>query len=419
MSLKKEIIEIVKNAKEASFSLALLNNKKKNEVIVRASENLRRSEEKILKANKQDLINANKKGLASSLIDRLTLNKERIDSICKSMVEITKLQNPIGKILSSWKRPNGLEIERVAVPLGVIGVIYESRPNVAADAAALCLKSSNSTILRGGSESFNSSSTIIDIINETYKNENLPIGTLQNVPTKDRDAVGLLLKMDKYIDVFVPRGGRSLIERVVKESRVPVFKHLDGICHTYIHKSSVAKIACNVLVNAKMRRPGICGATETLLIDKEIIGTHLPRIIKELKDLKCEIRGDNKVVELDGSILKAKSKDWKTEYLDSVISIKTIRNGVEEAINHINKYGSGHTDSIIAEDKKSTELFLNKVDSGIVMHNTSTQFADGGEFGMGAEIGISTSKLHARGPVGVSQLTSFKYKVRGKGQIRP
>ena len=334
-------------------------------------------------------------------------------------MEIIKLDDPVKKILSEWKRPNGLIIQKVSVPLGVIGVIYESRPNVAADAAALCLKSSNATILRGGSESFNSSTKIIEIINESYKECKLPLGTLQTIPTIDRDAVGILLGMDKYVDVFVPRGGRSLIERVINESRVPVFRHLDGICHTYVQKSSEIKEAAKIVVNAKMRRPGICGATETLLIDQEILDTHLPEIIKLLKQKNCDIIGDETVCKYDKSIIKATEKDWSTEYLDSIISIKTIQKGVREAVNHINKYGSGHTDSIISSDKRSVDFFLDKVDSGIVMHNTSTQFADGGEFGMGAEIGISTSKLHARGPVGVSQLTSFKYKVRGNGQIRP
>ena len=347
------------------------------------------------------------------------LDSDRIDSICKGMEDIAKLNNPVGKKISSWRRPNGLQIEKVSVPLGVIGVIYESRPNVSADAAALCLKSSNATILRGGSESFYSSSIIINLINKSFRKSGLPIGTLQNIPTTEREAVGYLLKLDNYVDVIVPRGGKSLIERVSKESRIHVIKHLDGICHTYINKNSDKEISKNIVVNAKMRRPGICGATETLLIDYEIIESHLPSIINKLKELGCEIRADRSVLKIDPSLKLANEKDWSTEYLDSIISIKSLKGGVNEAIDHINKYGSNHTDAIISNDKKVVELFLNKVDSGIVMHNTSTQFADGGEFGMGAEIGISTSKLHARGPVGVSQLTSFKYKVRGNGQIRP
>ncbi|MAH79084.1 MAG: glutamate-5-semialdehyde dehydrogenase [Rickettsiales bacterium] len=418
MNLERQINLIGKYAKEASYELGLLSNKKKNECLIAASKNIKIKQATILEANKKDMLNAKKRKLTPALIDRLKLDRNRINSICKGLLEITKLKDPVGQVLSSWKRPNGLKIEKVSVPLGVIGVIYESRPNVAADAAALCLKSSNATILRGGSESFHSSSIIIDTINETYKKMGLPKGALQKIPTTNRDAVGYFLKLDKYIDVFVPRGGRSLIERVIKESRVPVFKHLDGICHTYIHKSANKELASNIVVNAKMRRPGICGATETLLIDKDAVESHLPLIIKELKNLKCELRVDKYILNFDKTLKKAIKKDWETEYLDSILSIKTIEGGVKEAIEHINNFGSGHTDSIIAEDKKLVELFLNKVDSGIVMHNTSTQFADGGEFGMGAEIGISTSKLHARGPVGVSQLTSFKYKVKGNGQIR-
>tara|TARA_X000000950_G_scaffold288022_1_gene402862 strand:- start:1069 stop:2328 length:1260 start_codon:yes stop_codon:yes gene_type:complete len=419
MSLESNIIDIGIKAREASLILNLLSERRKNSILEKAAHNIMKSEDMILEANLKDLTKAKEKKISFSLLDRLKLNHERIKAICNGIIEITKLADPVGKILAKWKRPNGLVIERVSVPLGVIGVIYESRPNVAADAAALCLKSGNATILRGGSESFYSSSALIKLINEVYVSEGLPRGTLQNVPTIDRKAVGYLLKMEKYIDVFVPRGGRSLIERVTKESRVPVFKHLDGICHTYVHSSSNLNVARDVVVNAKMRRPGICGATETLLIDKEIISSHLPKILAKLRELNCQIRGDEEIKKFDKSVEEASEKDWKTEYLDSIISIKTINNGVEEAINHVNKYGSGHTDSIIAEKKDVVEIFLNNVDSGIVMHNTSTQFADGGEFGMGAEIGISTSKLHARGPVGVSQLTSFKYKVRGKGQIRP
>ena len=419
MDIKKEILEIGKKAKEASYDLALLDTAIKNEALGKAAENIKKKSKEIIAANKIDLAKAKQKKLASSLIDRLLLDNDRINSIVDGILEIIKLDDPVKKILSEWERPNGLLIQKVSVPLGVIGVIYESRPNVAADAAALCLKSSNATILRGGSESFNSSTKIIEIINESYKECKLPLGTLQTIPTINRDAVGILLGMDKYVDVFVPRGGRSLIERVINESRVPVFRHLDGICHTYVQKSSEIKEAAKIVVNAKMRRPGICGATETLLIDQEILDTHLPEIIKLLKQKNCDIIGDEAVCKYDKSIIKATEKDWSTEYLDSIISIKTIQKGVIEAVNHINKYGSGHTDSIISSDKISVDFFLDKVDSGIVMHNTSTQFADGGEFGMGAEIGISTSKLHARGPVGVSQLTSFKYKVRGNGQIRP
>ena len=419
LKLKKIVKSIASKAKKASFDLAIISNKQRNEAIINASQSLLKNKKDILFENNKDMKLAKKKKLNKALLDRLFLDDGRIESMCKGMISISKLKDPVGLQISKWKRPNGLEIEKVSVPLGVIGVIYESRPNVAADAASLCLKSCNATILRGGSESFHSSSVITQIIKQSFLNSGLPDGVLQDIPTSDRDAVGHLLKMDDFIDVIVPRGGRSLIERIIKDSRIHVIRHLDGICHTYIHRKSDPKIALKVLINAKMRRTGICGATETLLIDKEVLNSHLPKIISKLKEYGCEIRGDKYIKSIDQSIKLATEKDWRTEYLDSVISIKTIKDGVAEAIDHVNTYGSNHTDAIISNDKKTVELFLNKVDSGIVMHNTSTQFADGGEFGMGAEIGISTSKLHARGPVGVSQLTSFKYKVRGNGQIRP
>ena len=392
--------------------------KSKNEILCSAADNLLKNKESILKANELD-IKENKNKLNSATLDRLVLDEKRIESISSGLVEISGLEDPVGKIIDKWSRPNGLEIEKTSIPLGVIGVIYESRPNVSADAAGLCLKSGNALILRGGSESFNSSSKIVEIINRSYENFKLHKGVLQYIPTKDRNAVGHLLKMDDFVDVIIPRGGRSLIERVINDSKVHVIRHLDGICHTYIHKSSIANLSKEVAVNAKMRRPGICGATETILMDKEILSTHLPDIIKSLTEMDCEVRGDKHVLDINNSLKLANEEDWYTEYLDKIVSIKTIFNGVEEAVNHINLYGSGHTDAILSEDEDAVNFFLNNVDSGIVMHNTSTQFADGGEFGMGAEIGISTSKVHARGPVGVAQLTSFKYKVKGSGQIRP
>ena len=416
--IEEEVLKIGIKAKEASLRISLLSSQKKNDVLLDAADNIKKNKKLIIEHNSID-IEENKKKLNSSLLDRLMLDSNRIDAICKGLVEISELDDPIGKILGEWKRPNGLKIQKVSIPLGVIGVIYESRPNVAADAAGLCLKSGNPLILRGGSESYHSSSKIVEIINQSLRKFQLPEGTLQNIPTKDRLAVGALIKMDKYVDVIIPRGGRSLIERVSDESRVHVFKHLDGICHTYIHKSADKEISKNVTLNAKMRRPGICGATETILCDEEVVKTHLPELIKSLSNSGCEVRGDKFVKEGNSIVIKAEKEDWKTEYLDKIVSIKTVKKGVEEAVDHINHYGSGHTDAIISNDEKATEFFLNNVDSGIVMHNTSTQFADGGEFGMGAEIGISTSKVHARGPVGVAQLTSFKYKVRGKGQVRP
>ena len=415
---KKDILKICQKAKAASRQVSLLDSKLKNEILKDASKNLLKNMDVIIEENKKD-VQSNKSKLTPSTLDRLILDKKRIKSMCEGLVEISKLSDPVGIIMKKWSRPNGLKIQKVTIPLGVLGVIYESRPNVSADAAALSLKSGNTLILRGGSESFNSSSKITELINQTYKKFNLPEGALQYIPTKDRSAVGHLLEMDDYVDVLIPRGGRSLIERVLKDSKIHVIRHLDGICHTYIHKSAQRKIASDVTVNAKMRRPGICGATETILIDKDILQSHLPQIISSLEKYGCLIKGDKDVLKISDSVKKAIEKDWSTEYLDKIVSIKTINRGVEEAVEHINKYGSGHTDAILAENNRVVSYFLDNVDSGIVMHNTSTQFADGGEFGMGAEIGISTSKVRARGPVGVAQLTSFKYKVSGTGQIRP
>ena len=415
---KKDILKICQKAKAASRQVSLLDSKLKNEILKDASKNLLQNMDLIIEENKKD-VQSNKSKLTPSTLDRLILDEERIISMCEGLVEISKLSDPVGTIIKKWNRPNGLKIQKVTIPLGVLGVIYESRPNVSADAAALSLKSGNTLILRGGSESFNSSSKITELINQTYKKFDLPEGALQYIPTKDRSAVGHLLEMDDYVDVLIPRGGRSLIERVLKDSKIHVIRHLDGICHTYIHKSAQKKIASDVTVNAKMRRPGICGATETILIDKDILQSHLPQIISSLEKYGCLIKGDKDVLKISDSVEKALEEDWSTEYLDKIVSIKTINKGVEEAVEHINKYGSGHTDAILAENNRVVSYFLDNVDSGIVMHNTSTQFADGGEFGMGAEIGISTSKVHARGPVGVAQLTSFKYKVSGTGQIRP
>ena len=415
---KSEILKIGKNAKEASRVVSLLDPKLKNEILKAASENLQHNSSIIIDENRKD-VEENKDKLTSATLDRLVLDEKRIKSMCEGLEDISRLDDPIGKILDKWDRPNGLKIEKVSIPLGVIGVIYESRPNVSADAAGLTLKSGNTLILRGGSESFNSSSKIVSLINQTYRDFNLPVGTLQYIPTTDRSAVGYMLNMDDYIDVIIPRGGKSLIERVLTDSKVHVIRHLDGICHTYIHKKSDPNLCKEVTFNAKMRRPGICGATETILIDYEVLNSHLHMIISALQNEGCLVKGDKEILKINDSIELADETDWATEYLDKIISIKTIKGGVKEAVNHINEYGSGHTDAILSEDQLAVDYFLNNVDSGIVMHNTSTQFADGGEFGMGAEIGISTSKVHARGPVGVAQLTSFKYKVLGTGQIRP
>jgi glutamate-5-semialdehyde dehydrogenase len=360
----------------------------------------------------------NARGASKAILDRLELNAERIKAMAESLRQVAELPDPVGKILAQWTRPNGLKISRVSVPLGVIGIIYESRPNVTADAAGLALKSGNSAILRPGSDSFESSSAIMAALKIGLKGAGLPENALQLVPTKDRAAVGLMLKLHEYIDIIVPRGGKELIKRVMAESRIPVIQHLDGNCHSYVHEGADLQKAVKIVVNAKMRRCGICGATESLLVDEKIAGKFIPLITGELSKMGCEIRGDAKSQSLDKRIIPATEEDWSTEYLDAIISVKTVKN-LDEAITHINRYGSHHTDSIITEDNAAAREFLQKIDSAIVIHNASTQFADGGEFGMGAEIGISTGRLHARGPVGVEQLTTYKYQVEGSGQIRP
>lgn len=372
----------------------------------------------ILDANQKDLEKATKQGHSKAFLDRLLLNKERIKAMTAGVNAIAKLEDPVGKILARWKQPtNDLIISRVSVPLGVIGIIYESRPNVTADAAALCLKAGNTAILRGGSESFHTVSAIMAAIQIGLNQVGLPQECVQMVPITDRKAVTEMLKMDQYIDVIIPRGGKSLIKKVTQESQIPLFKHLHGICHTYIQEDAELNMAIKVVLNAKMRRPGICGATETLLIDKSIAKQVLPPIVDELLANHCELRGDSATLAIDKRIKPADQTDWDTEYLDAILSIKIVAN-LDEAVVHIRMHGSGHTDAIITSNSVAAEKFLHEIDSAIAMHNCSTQFADGGEFGMGAEIGISTGKLHARGPVGIEQLTTFKYIVRGHGQIR-
>ncbi|MBT7571338.1 MAG: glutamate-5-semialdehyde dehydrogenase [Rhodospirillaceae bacterium] len=405
-------------AKDAAGTLAGATAEAKNRALTEAANSLRANEAALLEANAKDMQAGADKGLTGPLLDRLALDAARIDVMAAGLDQIAALDDPVGFVMDRWQRPNGLDISRVRVPLGVIGIIYESRPNVTADAGSLCLKSGNASILRGGSESFHSSTAILACMQEGLKLANLPAAAIQMVPTTDRAAVGEMLTMTDYIDVIVPRGGRSLVERVQTEAKVPVFAHLEGICHTYIDAGSDPDMARDIVLNAKMRRTSICGATETLLIDRRAAATHLPMILDALTGAGCEIRGDADSQALDGRIGAAKDEDWKAEYLDAVIAVKQV-DGVEEAVRHINTHGSEHTDAIVTDDAEAAETFLNGVNSAIAMHNTSTQFADGGEFGMGAEIGISTGKMHARGPVGVEQLTTFKYVVRGSGQIRP
>ncbi len=410
--------QIGADARAAARVLASASTEAKNAALKGSADSLRARKDAILAANRKDMEAAEQKGLSKALLDRLALNDERIEAMARGLDDIAGLADPVGEVMARWQRPSGLDIARVRVPLGVIGMIYESRPNVTADAGGLCLKAGNAVILRGGSESFRSSAAIMDSLSAGLDGAGLPATSIQRVPTRDRAAVGEMLRMTEFIDVIVPRGGKSLIERVTAESKVPLFKHLEGICHTYVDAAADADMARKVVLNAKMRRTGICGTTETLLVDKRIAPTHLPPIIEDLIAAGCQVRGDAAARALDERVVPATDADWDTEYLDAIISVAVV-DGVEAAIAHIARHGSQHTDSIITEDAETAEAFLDRVDSAIVMVNASTQFADGGEFGMGAEIGISTGKLHARGPVGVEQLTSFKYVVRGTGQCRP
>jgi len=405
-------------AQAAAHQLAAASTDAKNQALREAAKAIRAQRAALKEANTIDVAAAQKKGLTPAMIDRLVLNDERIEGMAAGLEAVAELADPVGRILADWDRPNGLNIRRVAVPLGVIGVIYESRPNVTADAGALCLKAGNAAILRGGSESFHSSTAIHACLVEGLKAAGLPETAIQRVPTTDRAAVGEMLTMVGYIDVIVPRGGKSLIERVTAESKVPLFKHLEGICHTYVDGSADMDKARAIVVNAKMRRTGICGATETLLVDEELGEGVLLTLVEDLLNAGCEVRGTAATQALDARVKLATAEDWDTEYLDAVIAVKAV-GGVDGAMDHIQAHGSHHTDAIITEDEEAAAAFLNGVDSAIVMLNASTQFADGGEFGMGAEIGISTDKMHARGPVGVEQLTSFKYQVIGTGQTRP
>ena len=406
------------NARQAARALAVTPAETKTRALQAAAAAIRAGAGAILAANEQDVAEAKRAGLAAPLVDRLMLDEKRVEAMARSVEEIAGLPDPVGTVLARWTRPNGMEISRVRVPLGVIGIIYESRPNVTADAGALCLKAGNAVILRGGSESFNSSRAIAGALSQGLRDANLPEAAIQLVSTRERAAVGHMLAMQEHIDVIVPRGGKSLIERVMNESRIPVLAHLDGNCHVYVDGAADLSMARKVTLNAKMRRTSICGAAEKLLVDRKVAATHLKPLIADLLDAGCEVRGDETSRKSDPRVAPVTDKDWGMEYLDAIIAVKVVE-GVEGAIDHINRHGSHHTDSIVTGDKKAAEKFLAEVDSGIVLHNASTQFADGGEFGMGAEIGISTSRLHARGPVGAEQLTSFKYVVRGSGQVRP
>jgi glutamate-5-semialdehyde dehydrogenase len=411
--------EMGRRAVAAARELALASADVKNRALRSAADAVRARRDEILAANAEDMAAARAAGLTGALLDRLALDPQRVAAVASGIEAIALLEDPIGTVIASWTRPNGLRIERVRVPLGVIGIVYESRPNVTADAGALCLKSGNAVILRGGSESQRSSRAIHASLQDGLQAGGLPDGCIQLVPVTDRAAVGLMLEgLNGSIDVLVPRGGKSLVARVQQEARVPVIGHLEGICHVFVHAGASLSMAREIVLNSKLRRTGVCGAAETLLVDRACATTHLGALVKALLDARCEVRGDLDTLRVDSRVKPATTEDWRTEYLDAVIAVRVV-DGVDAAIDHIAEFGSGHTESIVTDDPVAARRFLERVDSAIVLHNASTQFADGGEFGMGAEIGISTDRFHARGPVGVEQLTSYKYVVRGNGQLRP
>jgi glutamate-5-semialdehyde dehydrogenase len=410
--------DIGRRAKAAARTLALSPAAQRNQALGAMAQAIRASEAAILAANAEDVAEAKASGATSAFIDRLALDAKRVSAMAEGIAVVRDLADPVGAVTERWSRPNGMTIERVRVPLGVVGVIYESRPNVTADAAVLCLKAGNAAILRGGSESFRSARAIHAALTQGLRAAGLPEDAIQLVPTRDRAAVGLMLAgLDGHLDVIVPRGGKGLVARVQAEARVPVFAHLEGVCHVYVDRAADLAMAKEIVLNAKLRRTGVCGAAETLLVDRAA-GAMLKPLVTMLLDAGCEVRGDAEVQKADTRVKAASEEDWPAEYLDAIIAARVV-DGVEGAIAHIERYGSHHTDAIVTADEKAAEKFLSEVDSAIVLHNASTQFADGGEFGFGAEIGIATGRMHARGPVGVEQLTTFKYRIRGSGQIRP
>lgn len=413
------MLELGRDAREAARILALAPTAQKNAALKAMAQAIRKSAAKIIVANQADVSAAKSKDLKESFIDRLTLTPARIEAMAKGLEEIAELPDPVGATLSEWTRPNGMKISRVRVPIGVIGIIFESRPNVTADAGALCMKSGNAAILRAGSDGFRSSTVIAEALQQGLDAAGLPKACIQMAPTTSRESVGEMLSgLGGAIDVIVPRGGKNLVARVQAEARIPVFSHLEGVCHVYVDKAANPEMAKEIVLNAKMRRTGVCGSAETILIDRAAADRNLKAIIRALIDAGCEVRGDTDAQGADTRVKSASEEDWSTEYLDAIVSLKVV-DGIEAAMAHIAKYGSQHTDAIVSDDAAAALKFLNEVDSAIVLHNASTQFADGGEFGFGAEIGIATGRLHARGPVGVEQLTTFKYQVRGSGQIRP
>ncbi|GBF25733.1 gamma-glutamyl phosphate reductase [bacterium MnTg02] len=417
--IAEEVLALGRNARQAARDLANRSSEEKDFALTAMARIVRTRSSEIVAANVRDIETAQEAGRPAAFIDRLSLTPERVEAMAAGLEEISTLPDPVGAVLAEWDRPNGLRIQRVRTPLGVIGMIYESRPNVTADAGGLCLKAGNAIVLRGGSEAHHSNWAILNCLTEGLRAAGLPESAIQMIATTDRSAVGLMLKgLEGAIDVIIPRGGKSLVARVQDEARVPVFAHLEGICHVYVDKDADLDMARDIVVNAKMRRTGICGAAETLLVDRAAAETHLQPIIDALIRAGSEVRGDEDAEAAEDRVTAATEEDWATEYLEAIISAKVV-DGVDEAIEHIARFGSQHTDCIVTDNVATAEKFLTQVDSAIVLHNASTQFADGGEFGMGAEIGIATGKMHARGPVGVEQLTSFKYVVRGTGQTRP
>jgi glutamate-5-semialdehyde dehydrogenase len=416
--IKTMMLGLGRNARAALGPLSQASSAAKDLALTTAAQALRDTTDSIIEANKADMQYARDNGMAQSKMDRLMLDADRIEGVAQALESIAAMDDPVGAVIADWDVPSGLKINRVRVPLGVIGIIYESRPNVTADAGALCLKAGNAAILRGGSDSYHSARAIFACLQQGLAAAGLPEHSLQLVPTRDREAVGEMLRMNQHIDVIVPRGGRSLIERVMADSRVPIFAHLEGLCHVYVDGQADLQMARDITLNAKTRRTSICGAAETLLVDKACAATHLGPLLDDLLAAGVEIHGDAAVCAANDKVIPATEDDWVTEYLDMIISVAVV-DGVDAAMAHIDHYGSHHTECIVTDDTATAEKFLAQVDSAILLHNASTQYADGGEFGMGAEIGISTGRMHARGPVGVEQLTTFKYVVRGKGQIRP
>jgi glutamate-5-semialdehyde dehydrogenase len=417
MNIKTQVLKIAQASKKASYKLAQASTEDKNKALEKMADGLLKAKNALIKANKQDLGNARTKKLSSAFIDRLTLNEKRIEKMASDIRDIVKLQNPVGTIIKTWQRPNGLKISKKRVPIGVIGIIYESRPNVTSDAVSLCLKAGNAVILRGGSESFNSNKKIAEILKSSLKETAISEEAIQFIPTTDRKAVDELLKLNDYIDLIIPRGGEELIKKITENSRIPVIKHYKGVCHVYVDRFAKIDMAMNICFNAKVQRPGVCNAMETMLVDEKIAKKFLPLMLKKFKSADVEIRGDAKTRKIVKNIKTADESDWYAEYLDLILAVKVV-SGVDEAIEHINTYGTHLSDSIVTENNSNARKFLNEVDSACVYTNASTRFTDGGEFGLGAEIGISTDKIHARGPMGLEELTTYKYVVFGNGQVR-